>query len=84
LRALLGAQNGAKQFIKLISRALTWGEHEMEEVRPGYARYHKALVGGSPPFMFGMIRAAGAKITCSGYTVLSKERDDIIYEIYWQ
>jgi uncharacterized protein (TIGR02265 family) len=87
LAKVLGAQNGAKQFIKLMQKALPWGQHEMEEVRPGYARYHKMLVGGPPPFMLGMIRAAveaaGAKILRSGYTVLSEERDDVIYEIYW-
>jgi uncharacterized protein (TIGR02265 family) len=87
LAKVMGPQTGAKQFIKLISRALPWGQHEIEEIRPGYARYHKALVGGPPPLMLGMIRAAveatGARITRSGYTVLSEERDDIIYEIYW-
>jgi uncharacterized protein (TIGR02265 family) len=87
LAKVIGPQNGAKQFIKLMHKALPWGEHYMEEVRPGYARYHKMLVGGPPPFMLGMIRAAveaaGARILRSGYTVLSEERDDIIYEIYW-
>lgn len=85
---VIGAHNGAKQFIKSISRALPWGKHELEEIRPGYARYHKSLVGGPPPIMLGMIRAiieaAGAKIIRSGYTVLSESKDDIIYEVEWR
>lgn len=84
---VIGPHNSAKQFIKSISRALPWGNHELEEIRPGYARYHKMLVGGPPPLMLGMIRAvveaAGAKIARSGYTVISEAQDDIIYEVEW-
>jgi uncharacterized protein (TIGR02265 family) len=84
---VMGPQNGTKQFIKSISKALKWGEHELEEVRPGYMRYHKRLVGGPPPLMLGILRASleasGAKLVSAHYTIINSVEDDIVYEIEW-
>ena len=85
---VMGPQNGAKQFVRTMSNTLSWGTHELEEVRSNYVRYHKALVGGPPPLMLGLIRAAleagGAKLTRATYTVYSIDEDDVVYEVEWK
>lgn len=85
---MIGPQRGAQQFVRSIKNALPWGTHELEEVRSNYVRYHKSLVGGPPPLMLGLMRSAlevaGAKLLKAKYSVLSIEKDDIVYELEWQ
>ena len=84
---VMGPQKGAKQFLRSISNTLPWAEHELEELGPNHLCYHKRLVGGPPPIMLGILRAAleasGAKLRHASYTVLSEEEDDVLYDIEW-
>lgn len=83
---MFSMEKAVQLYLKTQRYNYPFGEHEMEEIKTGYLRYHRQGVPTPPDFTCGvlsyLVQLTGGKEVKVTYRTV--KQDDVIYEVQWQ